>query len=423
VSEPMGLAGAIAAQSIQAEGAPAPKGRGKKRSPPVPASAPSASFGSASSLGAMAPSMAAPARRRSALASKPQVTDEMMSSYEEVAAPSPDEGASDDNDLADGASFDRRAGGGGPGSAYAKEANFAPEPGLGDELRDYDSLAMSGFDANPARRGRLHAASPWSAAFSVGVSVQVDVVVQLMNVARSRAGDVSYLSLPPGCTPVRSFDHFDYRFDCQGRLDVPSIGKWVTVSVMTCEVGLAAQYVCVPSVEAKVYRTLAIDNASTHALLPGPVDVSAGDEFLMTTELPAIAPGAKNARLGLGVEEAIKVARKTHYTETTGGFLGGSAVLPHEVSIELTNRLSGPATVEVRERVPWPDPSEKDVKLEETQITPAWEKLDKPVDGVLTNGARRWLVTVAAGQTAKLLAQYTIRIPADRMLVGGNRRS
>ena len=33
------------------------------------------------------------------------------------------------------------------------------------------------------------------------------------------------------------------------------------------------------------------------------------------------------------------------------------------------------------------------------------------------------LITVPAGQTTKLQAQFTIRIPADRMLVGGNRRS
>ena len=42
---------------------------------------------------------------------------------------------------------------------------------------------------------------------------------------------------------------------------------------------------------------------------------------------------------------------------------------------------------------------------------------------MITNGARRWLITVPAGQTTTLSAQFTIRIPADRMLVGGNRRS
>ena len=310
------------------------------------------------------------------------------------------------------------------GAGYEKEAKLdesSPASGLAENLSDYDSLVMPELAAN--QRGRLQPVSPWASAFAVGVTVQVDVVMHVVDVARSKANDVTYLPLPAGTSYVSSFEQFDYRFDCQGRLDVPSVGKWVTVPVMTCDVGLTPQFICVPSVEPKVYRTLAINNSSPHALLPGPVDVSAGDEFLMTTSLPAMAPGANDERLGLGVEESIKVARKTQYTETTGGFLGGSAVLPHELSIEINNRLPIPASVEVRERVPWPDPSEKDVKIEESNVSPPWEKIERPVDGVLTNGARRWVVTVPAGASTTLRAQFTIRIPTDRMLVGGNRRS
>jgi hypothetical protein len=175
-----------------------------------------------------------------------------------------------------------------------------------------------------------------------------------------------------------------------------------------------------------VYRTLQITNRGDHALLPGPVDVTAGEEFLMTTRLPAIPPRNElPSRLGLGVEEAIKVSRKTQFKETPGGFLGGSTVLPHDIEIELNNRLSTPALIEVRERVPWVAPEdEKDVKVEEPQVTPPWERLDKPIDGEsVVRGARRWRVTVPGGQSMKLSAQFTIRIPSDRMVVGGNRRN
>jgi hypothetical protein len=41
----------------------------------------------------------------------------------------------------------------------------------------------------------------------------------------------------------------------------------------------------------------------------------------------------------------------------------------------------------------------------------------------VVRGARRWVVAVPPGQSRTLTAQYTIRIPSDRMLVGGNRRS
>jgi hypothetical protein len=175
-------------------------------------------------------------------------------------------------------------------------------------------------------------------------------------------------------------------------------------------------------VDPKVYRTLAIRNDTPLALLAGPVDVSVGDEFLMTTSMPAVPPGAHTERLGLGVEEAIKVARTTSFAETTGGFLGGSTVLRHDVEIELNNRLSTAASIEVRERLPQPAPTEKDVKVEEVKIEPHWEGVDGPVDGVVTHGLKRWRVVVPPGQRLRLVAQYAIRIPADKMLVGGNRR-
>lgn len=288
------------------------------------------------------------------------------------------------------------------------------------ELMDYDRLVMPG-PAAPARRGRLQPASEWEFAFAVGVVVQVDVVVALINRALAEAQRVGSLPLPAGCQPPRPLQSFDYRYDCAQRLDVPSNAQWVVVPVMECAVALSPEYVCVPSVEQKVYRTLQVKNAGVHALLPGPVDVSAGDDFLLTAQLPPIAPGADAQRLGLGVEEAIKVARKTTYQETSGGFLGGSTVLPHELEIEINNRLGSPARLEVRERVPYAPPGEKDLKVEETAVNPPWEKLEL-LDGEVLNGARRWRLTVPPGSKQVLTAQYAIRMPADKMLVGGNRR-
>ena len=93
------------------------------------------------------------------------------------------------------------------------------------------------------------------------------------------------------------------------------------------------------------------------------------------------------------------------------------------MEIEINNRLNAPALIEVRERVPTVDANEKDLKVEELASTPPWEKVEGPVDGVIVKGARRWRVTVPAGQSLKLSAQFTIRMPADKMLVGGNRRS
>lgn len=323
----------------------------------------------------------------------------------------------------DGASFDEA-----PAEMMAEEESttgdydIEPETRLDSSFGDYARLTMPDPTSAP-NRGRLTEMSQSAAAF-VGVSVQIDIVMAMVTTARNLASEAQYATLPSLTNPVFSVKSFDYRYDCEARVDVPSTGKWVLVPVMHCAVGLMPEYVCVPSVEPKVYRTLTVANRSAHALLPGPVDVTAGDEFLMTTSLPAISPGAEQShRLGLGVEEAIKVARKTQFKETTGGFLGGSTVLPHEVEIELNNRLATPALIEVRERVPVSDPNDKDLKVEETAVVPPWEKIETPIDDELVRGARRWRVTVPPGQQQKLTASFAIRIPSDKMLVGGNRRS
>jgi len=304
------------------------------------------------------------------------------------------------------------------GSGFAPVTpTYTPAEGL----LDYDRLRMPGAEV-PGARGKLSQTSAFEAVFAVGVSVQIDVVMAVLSSWQQRWYQVTNLALPPRCVQVASFDHFDFRYDCVAPVEVPSTGTWSTVPVMECKVGLTPQYVCVPSVEPKVYRTLAIANGTTTALLSGPVEVSVGDEFLMTTTMPAIPPGANTERLGLGVEEAIKVARKTNFAETTGGFLGGSQVLKHDVEVEVNNRLSTPAAIEIRERVPVPYPSEKDIKVEEAEVKPLWEKVEGVVDGVAISGMRRWRLTVPPGGRTMLTAQLLVRIPADKMLVGGNRR-
>lgn len=310
------------------------------------------------------------------------------------------------------------------GGANEATGSFALAPGVpvpDAASLDYPMMRMVGPDGADGPRGRLVPITRIDV--GVHVAVEVSVILALVEQATQSTRLFEWMPLPRDHVPVAPIEEFDYRYDCSGPLDIPSNGNWVTVPVMDCRVGLRPRYVCVPSVEAKVYRTLEIANDTVHALLPGPVDVSAGDQFLLTAMLPAVPPGAATKRLGLGVEESIKVARKTTFKETSGGLLGGSTVLPHEIAIEIDNRLATPVDVEVRERIPVGAPDEKDIKIEEQDVQPQWEAIDEPLDGLLVHGTRRWRVTVPARASTKLVAQFAIRIPADRMLVGGNRRT
>jgi hypothetical protein len=292
------------------------------------------------------------------------------------------------------------------------------------DLLDYGNLEL-GATHQPGLRGRLQPRpeylSPELLALAA-VHVQVDVIALVARYERA-ADSVRQVPLPACAVPPRqSTPHFDYRFDVETRAEVPSDGTWHTVPVFSAPVGLAAEYVCVPSVEPLVFRTVKVENRTPHALLAGPVDVTLGDEFLMTSPLPTLAPGATQ-RLGLGVEESLKVSRNTRFDEASGGMFGGASVLTHHVTIELANRTPQRVTVEVRERVPVVPSSEKDIKVEEGEVLPPWHRRTPLPGEVPLEGERAWRVVAGPGETRTLKATWLVRIPSSKLLVGGNRRT
>ncbi|MFD7407863.1 DUF4139 domain-containing protein [Streptomyces sp. NPDC059866] len=278
-----------------------------------------------------------------------------------------------------------------------------PRP-TGDEL-DYAALHLSGPDEPAGRRGHLFPDAPFD-----------PVAVE----HRRRAEAVAALPLPGHAVrPRESAGSFDHRYDAVARADIPSDGTWHTVTISEIPVGLRTEYLCVPSVEQRVYGTLVLSNATDQALLAGPVEVTVNDDFLLTAALPTLAPGGVR-RMGLGPAEGVQVTRRTHLNESTVGLRNNVTVLDHRVQVDLANRLARPVSVEVREQVPVT--SDPDVRIDERAAD--WAV---PDDGAGPDhhapGTRVWRVDLPPGGTAALHGGYEIRIPAAKALVGGNRRS
>jgi hypothetical protein len=154
------------------------------------------------------------------------------------------------------------------------------------------------------------------------------------------------------------------------------------------------------------------------ALLRGPIDVYQRGTYLMTSRLPPTAPRGK-VRLGLGVEQAIKVARNTTFAEKATGLLGGGLSLVHEIEVELANGMERPVEVEVRERLPIVQEDDKDVEITVEVTEPAWKEWTQELS---LKGGYRWSVTMEAAQKRKLYAKYVLKISAKHELAGGNRR-
>jgi Domain of unknown function (DUF4139)/N-terminal domain of unknown function (DUF4140) len=300
---------------------------------------------------------------------------------------------------------------------HAPVASWAPDtpapPGApDDDWLDYGRLRMP---APGDSDGRL---APGGFELLVAQAVSIDVqMVQLVLVrARQAAGRLESLA-PRFALPET--DDYDYAYAAQAPVDVPGDGSNHSVPICGADADMALSLVVVPRASSDAYRQGELDNPLPGPLMPGPVDVYVGRDFLTSSRVRFTPPGAR-LELGLGVEQGLKVARNARFRESSAGLIGGSLVLHHDVTIDVANHLDAAAEIELRERLPVLREKEDDIKLTVRDVEPSWEDYAPPDDDL--RGGRRWRFTLAAGQERHLRFGYDVRISAKNELVGGNRR-
>lgn len=316
-------------------------------------------------------------------------------------------------------------------SLPADEIAAAPLEGFGEEERSlppparvpFSALCLSAPDAG--ERGRLRPSDRRSEYIEILGRSNLSLDFEPLPVvehAERLALSVSQAPLPAGTVdPRSSAGHWDYAYSADDRVDVPSDGTFCSVPLGEREAPCSLSYVVVPREDQNVFRMAAIENPTRAPLLPGPVEVYVGGEYVLTSNLPQVAP-RERFRLGLGVEQAIKCARNTQFREQrSGAAVVAMAELWHEIDIRLVNRLPRPIKCEVRERIPQPA-KDAEVVVEEASVTPAWEPWEQKDSGPVLVGGRRWLVEVPARSEQALVAKYVVKIYANNELVGGNRR-
>jgi len=317
--------------------------------------------------------------------------------------------------LVAGALRARSEGYAGPPQSPAEEPAGPPSFDLDVEAMSYGRLRMFGPDSS--RRGEL-AAIAAAEVYAEGLAISIDVAVAI-RVAIERA-EVS-AALPPGHVAPAPPDAFDYAYAADVAADVPSDGAFHVVPVVAWEVPAKLRHVAVPREASDVFRLVELECPDA-ALLAGPADVyeknGAEYTYLLTGRVAPTPPKAR-VDLGLGVEQAIKVARNVTFTEESTGLLGGGLALVHDVAIDLRNNLRRDAEIEVRERVPIKREDDDTVEIVIGAVEPAWKEWHQE-DSLA--GGRVWTLVLGAGAEKSLKARWTVRIAGKHQLVGGNRR-
>lgn len=227
---------------------------------------------------------------------------------------------------------------------------------------------------------------------------------------------------PAGCLDVGELSsNYDFAWDADGVVDVVADGAWHSVPLGDRQCDATVRYITAPREELLVYRVAVLQNPLSSPLLTGPAEVYVGGEYVLTTTLPMVAARGEFT-LGLGVEQAIKVARNARFKEVREGEgVVAMVELVHGVDVDVVNHLGRAIDIEVRERVPVAGPN-AEVQVTERAVSPAWEVWDQQERGEIIKGGRRWRVTVDAGATSALRASYVLRLFSNAEVQGGNRR-
>jgi len=391
--------------------APKPKGAGRGMASPTtttPMPPPPPAMAPMKSRAPGGPPQNQPARAPSSVAARMEPSPDMALEMDDQ----------DKSSLADGmASLGGFGGGAMAGKDLARRpiAQQAPSPGL----LKFSDLVMAGWD-DDGTRGRLRAATIADRLAGLDASHAPGVAGRLQE-AEARAEESAYITFPGETQDVGSSSgSYDHRYDAEGLADVPGDGRIHSVPLLTRTAPVATTLVVVPRESTQAVRVAEMRNPLESPLLAGPAEIYLDDEFLVTSPIRTVPAGA-DLRIGLGIEEALKVARNTHFEEEATGLLGGGALLHHKVEIELANRLTAPVKIDVRERVPIKNEEDDLVDITVPAPSPAWEDYDQEETGRI-KGGRRWRVTLAAGESKKIFWTYSIKIDSKNEVVGGNRR-
>lgn len=296
---------------------------------------------------------------------------------------------------------------GGPGGGGGAEYEPIPEPEPSshepqDAWLDFDHLIMAGVN-DAQRRGRLT------------YSGEPDAGQRQLAAAQLEALSPSERLVDPQASRGR----FDHRYDADGLVLIPSDGQPHRVALLCAETVPALRLLTVPGERPEVYREAELQNPCEAPLLSGPVDVYVEGSLLTTAGIDHIERGG-TLRVGMGVEDRMRVARNVRSDEDTAGLLGGSVVVTHTVTIELSSALGQPSTVEVLERLPVSE--DKSMTVEFIAARPEASPYTQAERGAPIRGGLQWRIPLAAAGKAKIEYQYRIVFPAKTEIVGGNRR-
>ncbi len=205
---------------------------------------------------------------------------------------------------------------------------------------------------------------------------------------------------------------FDATYRIPGTVSVAADGTAHRVTIETTRRAADLVWKAFPEFDPTAYLTAALDHAGEAPLLPGPVFLYRDGAPVGETHLAGLQPG-EPLELGFGADPAVEIERRLLTDERSAtGLIGTTRQHERLFATTITNRRTGPVTLELLDRLPVPRDTRITVeRMAETTAPTTTAPDDRP--GVLV-----WALELAPGATETVMFGYRIRHPADLQVTG-----
>jgi uncharacterized protein (TIGR02231 family) len=150
---------------------------------------------------------------------------------------------------------------------------------------------------------------------------------------------------------------------------VPADGDPHKSSVTRFSLSPKLDYVTAPKLVEAAYRRAKVINDSPYQLLPGAVNLFAGDEFIGTTQLKLTAP-QEEISLYMGVDDRIKIKRQLKRRDVEKTVIGGKRRMHYGYEISLENLTPTEVIITLHDQIPASRHEDIKVKVESADPKP-----------------------------------------------------
>ncbi len=188
---------------------------------------------------------------------------------------------------------------------------------------------------------------------------------------------------------------------------VASGGEAVRTAIGHYELEGTTRLVCRPRNREGAYRIVTVDNETESPLMPGPVAIFVGPDFLGRINLnESVAPGQK-IDLPFGRDGGVKVDREVTSYDRSGK--SKDIKVEQTVRITLANHDRRDRQVQLEEILPVSQDSRISIKL---------GKIEPKPDSTAADGRAMWTLQLVAGEEKKIVIPYRLKYPRGMRVVG-----